>query len=210
MVVFDVGANVGDWTKLAARLLPGATVHAFEPVRSTHTVAVGAVRDLGERVVLNDFGLSDCDGHLDMFVDPERSTVASTMSSMRSVTTSAVTCAFTTGDDYCSCRDIDRIDMLKIDTEGADHLVLAGFGVMLERAAVRVVQFEHGPWSIESHSLLADKYRYLEAFGYAVGRLFPDGVEFRPHSRSIEDFRLANYVAVRVDDPIRDQLAAPR
>src|SRR4051812_44598013 len=28
--VFDVGAHVGEWTQLAARSLPAATVHAFE------------------------------------------------------------------------------------------------------------------------------------------------------------------------------------
>lgn len=209
-VVFDVGANVGDWTRLATALLTSATVHAFEPVPATYAVCVRSLEDLHDRVVLNDFGLSNQRGAQAMFVDPTRSTVASMISPPGADATSVVNCSFLTGDEYCAMRSVDSIDFLKIDAEGADHLVLAGFAGMIERRAVRVIQFEHGPWAFTTHSLLFDKYSLLETNGYIVGRLFPNGVEFRPFTRGIEDFRLANYVAVRSDDPLRHLLAALR
>lgn len=44
------------------------------------------------------------------------------------------------GDAYCQQHGIDRIDLPKIDVEGAEHLVMDGFGDMLSK--VGVIQWE--------------------------------------------------------------------
>lgn len=36
-VIFDIGSNIGTWTLLVKSLLPGAEVHAFEPLESHNT-----------------------------------------------------------------------------------------------------------------------------------------------------------------------------
>ena len=55
-VVFDVGANVGEWTAVAVGINPRASYHCFEP--SPATFAVLAKRGFPANVRLNNFGLS--------------------------------------------------------------------------------------------------------------------------------------------------------
>jgi FkbM family methyltransferase len=48
----------------------------------------------------------------------------------------------TTLDAYCARSKIERIDVLKIDTEGFDLKVLQGSSVMLQKHAIKFVYFE--------------------------------------------------------------------
>ena len=60
-----------------------------------------------------------------------------------------------TGDAYCTRHRIERIDLLKIDVEGAEHLVLRGFERMLHERRIEVIQFEYGLANIYTHHLFA-------------------------------------------------------
>jgi hypothetical protein len=84
-----------------------------------------------------------------------------------------------------------------MDVEGAEHLVLHGFQKTLDREAVDLIQFEYGKYSILTHFLLADYYRLFESKGFVIGKLFPEGVQFRPYSLDDEDFLGPNFVACR-------------
>jgi FkbM family methyltransferase len=178
----------------------GATIHSFEPAPATFQALRSNVASISNRVLLNETGLSDVEGEVDIYFDSGKSTVAGMYSGGDDNSTERIRCRFTTGDHYCQERNIEAIDFLKIDTEGADHQVLAGFGEMLRSRSVRCVQFEFGHWALVSRFLLADFYRSLEGDGYIVGRLYPDGVEFGGYELRREDFRLANYVAVLESD----------
>ena len=106
-----------------------------------------------------------------------------------------------TGDEYCQQHGIQHIDFLKIDVEGADHLVLEGFDRMLDSRAVRVVQFEYGYTHGDAHFLMRDFYALFERHGYIVGRLEPAGVAFSPWTYEKNDFTSGpNYVAIAGDD----------
>jgi hypothetical protein len=62
--------------------------------------------------------------------------------------------------------------------------------------------------NIITHFLLRDFYELLEGRAYAVGKLFPDHVDFRPYVLEDEDFLGPNYIAVRKMRP--DIIAALR
>jgi Methyltransferase FkbM domain len=85
---------------------------------------------------------------------------------------------------------------LKVDVEGAEGAVLQGFKTALAERRIDVVQFEYGFQNIFSRFLLLDFYRLLEPHGYAVGKLYPDGVCFKSWEPKDEDFYGPNYVAV--------------
>src|SRR4051812_22174093 len=51
-LVFDVGANVGDWTEIALRINPHLRVHCFEPSAATFE-RLKSRPCMDERVVLN-------------------------------------------------------------------------------------------------------------------------------------------------------------
>ena len=90
--------------------------------------------------------------------------------------------------------------MAKIDVEGGEHLVLKGFD---DYDNITVIQFEYGLHNIYSRFLLRDFYELLSDF--EIGKLYPNGVDFRPYHASDEDFLGPNYVAVnrRASDLLR-------
>lgn len=205
MVVFDVGANIGEWsTEMSERLGQAAVIHAFEP----NPVAASRFRGTTRNAVgiqLNEFGLSDATAQLDMDVSGHRSQKSTVAEGQGRLLNTAVddyrriSAKFVTGDAYCRERGIDMIDLLKIDTEGHDLRVLKGFADMLRDGRIVAIQFEYSRLNIFSRSLLRDHYELMSQSvrpGYDIGRVYPTGVDFRPYSPADENFIDGNFVAV--------------
>jgi hypothetical protein len=100
------------------------------------------------------------------------------------------------GDTYCAENSIDRINFLKIDTEGHEMAVLAGFARMLAEKRVEIIQFEYGGTWLDSRTQLLDAFELLSRYGYILGKLHPRGIKVYPrYSQALETFRYSNYVA---------------
>lgn len=205
-VVFDVGANVGDWSVHAAVAFPEATIHAFEPVPDTHSALARSATSLPGRIVANPFGLADKDGAIPLTVMADDNTLSSIVA-LHEGQGRQVDCAMRAGDAYMAEHGIDRIDLLKIDVEGAEHLVLQGFARALAEGRIGVIQFEYGQANIVTRFLLRDFHLLLESHGYSVGKLFPARVDFRSYRFEHEDFIGPNFVAVRAaPDSVKELL----
>lgn len=194
-VVFDVGANVGDWAVHAAVALPEATIHAFEPVPDTYDALARSATSLPGRIIANASGLSDRDGAIALTVMADDSTLSSIVK-LHEGQGRQIECAMRAGDAYMAEHGIDRIDLLKIDVEGAEHMVLAGFARALAEGRIDVIQFEYGQANILTRFLLLDFHLLLESYGYSVGKLYPARVDFRSYRFEHEDFIGPNFVAV--------------
>lgn len=195
--LFDVGAHVGDWTAIARVHAPKADIHVFEIMPSTAT-ALSDRFGSDELITVNATGLLNDSGAVRVKHYPSRPTLTGVLDYPHDESYEWVDVHATTGDTYCSEHAIATIDLLKIDAEGADHLVLAGFERMFADGAIDVVQFEYGQASITSHFLLADYYRFFEDRGFVLGKLFPHHVEFKHYDIGRdENFLGPNFVAVR-------------
>jgi hypothetical protein len=110
-------------------------------------------------------------------------------------------------DHFSQNQDIGSIDLLKIDTEGMEFKVLKGAESLLISGAIRVIQFEYGYACIDAGYLLKDLYDYLTSYGYLIGKLYPNYIDFRPYDRTMENFIGPNFVAVsRKEKKILKQL----
>ena len=202
--VFDVGANVGSWTRMASERFPGATIHSFELSGSTYEHLCANLADIPS-AKLNNIGLSDSEEVLtykDYGVDSGVNTILVDANYHdRKVKPELREGRVSTGDNYCAQHDIERIDFLKIDVEGAESLVLAGFESMLGKSAVRLVQFEYGYTNGDAHFLMKDFYKFFGRFGYVVGVLKPGGARFTDFSYKLNDFSSGpNFVAIHGSD----------
>jgi FkbM family methyltransferase len=197
-MIFDVGANVGEWVALVGGHCPAAAIHAFEIVPQTADQLQQAVA--GRPVIVNRFGLSDHDGQIEMNSFTKSSQLAS-MFPYPHGDSEKIACAVMRGDTYVERNRIEHIDVLKIDTEGAESLVMTGFGDYLNDEFVSLIQFEYGKASILSHVLLYDYYRILGERGFALGKLYPNHVKFKEYDFEDEDFLGPNYIAVSKKRP---------
>jgi FkbM family methyltransferase len=203
--VFDVGANVGHWSAAAGGLLTNVQIHCFELSPSTFVTL--SERLTGPGFILNNCGMSNHDGVVEFKNYGENSTISTLLTQAtfhdERVIPTVAEARVVTGDTYCRENGIDHIDLLKIDVEGADHLVLFGFGGLLAKRAVRVVQFEYGYTHGDAHFLMRDFYSLFEGYGYVVGRLNARGVHVTPWKYSLNDFTSGpNFVAIHRDDAI--------
>jgi FkbM family methyltransferase len=200
-VFFDVGANRGDWTDYLMRnaSMP-VNGHLFEISKSMFERLEDNVGHY-PGLTINNAGLSHEPGTLEFRRYPSAEGVNSFHVDtdfwdwqLDSVTETAVV---TTGDRYCETHGIEHIDLLKIDTEGWEWNVLRGFSRMLSEHRISVVQFEYGYLTADLHVVMKDFWRLFNDYGYSVGPLYKQGVDFRNFIYRDNDFREdANYVAI--------------
>lgn len=200
--VFDVGANIGEWSLLAADVFPTCDIHSFEIVPTTFARLRDNIASI-PRIRPNNFGLSKADGFVDVHL-PGKDTSTATLYPVTGALEQAgwykdkTSCEVRTASRYLKENLIDAIDLVKIDVEGADLDVLLGFGEDIDR--VRVIQFEYGVFNIASHALLFDFWHFCRKHGFVLGKIYPRRVFFFEYGFWKEDFAGNNYLAVREDE----------
>jgi FkbM family methyltransferase len=162
-VVWDVGANVGYFSLLAARL--GATVHAYEPVPENVRAIRGNVAANGfdERVEVHPVAVAASAGRAGLLVveDPSWSHLADRGRHPRTRHELEVDVVTLDG------LGLPAPDLVKIDVEGSEVAVLQGARELLARARPVLI--------VELHETNAEVCDLLEGAGYAVENL--DGPE---------------------------------
>lgn len=200
-VIFDIGANKGEWSRLVSQMNPSCIIHAFEIVPSTYEELLRSTRNLAN-VERNNYGLSDKEGVLSVSLGRDSSTATGcrirTMRFHNEYYYKEIRCKVRKASDYMNERNLKFIDYAKIDVEGMDFRVIKGFGNQLPK--VRALQFEYGIFNISSHDLLADFYRHLNKYGFVVGKIFPRCVKFCEYHFDMENFHGSNYIAVRNEE----------
>lgn len=142
-VFWDIGANIGLHAISAARLYPAVQVHAFEPNPDTFARLQRHIAGNGVAVRAWSFALGDADGAGALHVPVEENSGRSTL----------VACAETAGWPTANVRvvradsgvgrgDLPAPTIVKLDVEGTEPAVLAGFGELLQATTLRAVVFE--------------------------------------------------------------------
>lgn len=196
-VIFDVGANVGDWTADCRKFSSSAKYFLFE--MSEETFETLRERFGGDRLIaLENVALGQKDGRLEykFYGSGSGSNSLVTNSDFKKSEFELRSVEVKAGDGYCSERGIDKINLLKIDTEGNEYDVLMGFRGLLEEKRIDVIQFEYGYANGDAGHLMKDFFVMLNGCGYSVGPLRRKGVLFKEFSYSDNNFRTGpNYVA---------------
>jgi FkbM family methyltransferase len=169
--VFDVGANVGQSAAIFSDTFAAATIHSFEPnpdaYEHLHVLAAGY-----PRVRPVNAAVGDGEGEATFFVnkfDQTSSLLRPTEGASRFLAVpdgldfqAERRVRVITLDRYCAENGIDRVDLLKLDTQGYELRVLAGARALLEREAVPLIYLEVGFVPLyEQQPLFPQVYQYL-------------------------------------------------
>ena len=196
MTVVDVGAYIGMFTCLMAKqVLPQGQVHAFEPSqRSYQRLCENLAVNSFQNVTVNRQAVFSGNGDRALYCygapfESLSSVVRHELSRehnvLRSVSEEQV--GTVSLDDYCEKWAIRRIDLLKIDAEGAEPEVFAGADQLLSQGRIRAVLFEVGPG-------VRQELDRLKSHGFRFSVLSPDG-SLLPASES-KVSRAVNIIAV--------------
>jgi FkbM family methyltransferase len=173
-VYVDAGAHIGIHALLLARhllALGGGTVVAFEPVQEVAQVIVRTAERNGlPNVCVERYALGARRGEVDLRDDPSNFHAAD----------AAVRSAYGPGDlvgaypqvsldDWLSASSLARIDVIKIDVEGAELEVLRGMARILVDVPPRAIGVEIRRYLLERAGLQDGELEsFLERHGYAL------------------------------------------
>lgn len=200
IVVFDVGAHVGNYTTALNKIFGDkAKIFSFEPAKESFQILLPKVVDLKNVHPFN-IGFSDRESTELLYAEWISSGLASLykrkldhfgiyMNRMEEVQLSTI-------DSFCQANNIDKIHFLKLDTEGHEQKILEGALKMINENRIDYIQFEFGGCNIDSKTYFRDFYNYL-AQHYRIYRLLENGIKEIPvYKEWNEIFLNVNYLAI--------------
>lgn len=199
-VVFDIGANVGEYSKAVLANCSNARVFAFEPNPPAFKLLE---RMKSERLSVHNFGLgsksqqseifeyefSSGSGHATLYKDVIEKELGKSSKSepvlIRKI------------DDVIEELGVERIHLLKIDTEGHELYVIQGAAAALKASMIDLIQFEFNSMNVASRVFMRDFYDLLPDFEFF--RIIRDGwVPMGPYKASTHEiFAIHDVVAIR-------------
>jgi FkbM family methyltransferase len=136
-VCFDVGGNVGYFSLLLSSLLDTGSVHSFEPITGNSTlIAASAALNGFDNITVNNTAVGDQNGHVNFSIS-EDSAYSSMIDTGRVSEKVNVSVPILRLDDYIKTAKTPKVDILKIDVEGAEAQVLDGAKALLQNSAKR-------------------------------------------------------------------------
>lgn len=203
LTLFDIGANIGSYTEmllnLSAKHNINASVHVFEPTSGCFEVLEKKFLNK-KQVSLNNLAVSDSEGKADIYFDQAGSTLASLyhrdLDNLNVSLNNKEVVDLVRLDSYIKLKNINHINLIKIDTEGHDLAGLLSLGTYLHYNFIDFIQFEYGGTTLDARASLKDFYKLLEPAGFVICKIKPGYLEQRAYHHIMENFNYANYVAV--------------
>ncbi len=202
VIVFDVGANVGQFAKMAAHEISSANmIYSFEPSGKTYLALQDIIKanKLESQVVAYNIGFGSVEASLTLYSSEISSTIASLYNQANPLrefkNEYKEVVKIETIDQFCTVNFVSRIDYLKLDIEGHEYQALLGAVDMLSNNKVSFIQFEFGECQIDSKTFFRNIYNLLKD-KYDFYRIVSDGLApIKAYSADLEVFSTANYLA---------------
>lgn len=142
-VCLDIGSNVGYYSVLFAS--KGAEVHSFDPVRENHAIlTLTAALNMDLAIHAHHCAVGDKAGLVEFYV-PKQTSYSRMQSNEKFETEDRRTVELITIDQL----ELPRVDVIKIDVEGAEEKVIKGMTETLARCRPKLVMIE----LVEEHLL---------------------------------------------------------
>jgi len=179
LLIFDVGANIGEETFHYHKAFPNAIVYSFEPYPETAEKLKNTVGH--KNILVFQLGVAEDPG--------ERKLNINTNSDVNSFYKRPTNCRsyFPTDgeyideikvptvslDQFVQDNDLAKINILKIDVEGGELAVLNGAHELLSHSKIDVIFLEIGfVQRFEDEPYFTQIFSFLRGFGYTVYNLY--------------------------------------
>jgi FkbM family methyltransferase len=174
-VFFDIGAHEGNLTREINKEFLNASIYAFEPFPSSYE-KLSRLAESSPNIKAFPVALSSSSGTTDFFVNNSSETNSLFPSKKVDTAIDALTCSIDkitidtlTLNEFCASHNIDRIDLVKLDTQGSELEVLKGSESLLRTQSISAIYCEVEFIEIyEKQPLFNEVFRYLSMHGYTL------------------------------------------
>jgi FkbM family methyltransferase len=200
LVLFDVGANIGNYSKDLYQVFGDkSSIYAFEPFSHPYK-SLELLKDVIPQFQPFKSGFSDKDQTLTIYTNKEFSEVGGLynrdFSQFDIYLKESEDCFFDRIDHFAEVHSLSHINLLKIDVEGHELFVLKGAEKLLDNNAIDFIQFEFGTANYLSKTYLYDFFQLLSS-KYRMYKLLANGLlEIKEYNPDIEIHVLSNYFAI--------------
>ncbi|ANV87358.1 FkbM family methyltransferase [Picosynechococcus sp. PCC 7117] len=174
-IVFDVGANNGQTALHIAREFPQSQIYAFEPVPDTYQQLQKNTSELSNINLVNQ-ALSDFVGESTFYISSN-----SLLSSLCPEETNSIKAnakvSVNTVDNFCEVNNINKISLLKTDTEGFDLKVVQGAKNNIKNKCIDFIYTECRFFNRNISSDFIDMIYYLNENDYALVCIYTEAVD---------------------------------
>jgi len=200
-VILDVGANIGSYSAMLRNHNIEIPIYAFEPHPMNFQNLKNASSKYGfspiskglgkinERVKIYDYSAQEGSQHASVYKD--------VIEVIHKSNSREFEIELTTIDSFVEENNLQKIALLKIDTEGNEKNVLLGAEKAIENNIIEVIQIEFNEMNVVSRTFFKDIIDLLP--GYTFYRLLPDGMKALGNYYSVlhEIFAFQNIVAIK-------------
>ena len=183
-LIFDVGANRGQTVQKLKRWFPQAHIHCFEPVPDTLAILQKVTKPY-TNIHYHAFGLAKAEQEavINLLEDDSMNTLYLNDSDLP-LKRGEMMVQLKTLDQVMTEEGMEAIDLLKIDTEGADLDVLQGASLALADERIRFIQVESGmnPFN-DRHIPYHAFHDLMTHFGYLPFGLYEQHLEWNGQAR---------------------------
>jgi FkbM family methyltransferase len=198
-VIIDVGANVGNYSRKVRAANSKVKIYAFEPHPATYQKLLN--NTAGMQIEAINSGVGSSSGILKLYdyAEDDGSSHASLYQEViEKIHKSKATeheVEVITLDEFAERDHVDRVSLLKIDTEGNELEVLKGFTKYLEAGKVDLIHFEFNEMNVVSRALFKDFMELLPDYDFF--RMLPNELVLieKYHPLYCEIFAYQNIVA---------------
>ena len=201
-ISLDIGANYGKYSEEILKKT-NSKVYAFEPLKKCHKKLEEIQVKFGERLKIFHYAIGDVNENAEIQYADSNTELASIFKDVNQINyinndkrqKIIIKTLDSLLDDGTFC-DFEKIDLIKIDTEGYEYRVLQGMQKVLENMRPKYIQIENN-W----HQLIVNKSIYQISKllpNYDLYQLLPHGmIKRNPILPESNIFRYSNFVFVR-------------
>lgn len=198
IIVFDVGANIGKYSKKVLTKFSNLPVriYAFEPTRNAF-FALQSMAINQAKIIPLKIGLSSSCRSAIIYYD-RKGMIGSSLYKPNALSERHIAedIELVTLDEFCNNNQVSYIHLLKIDVEGHELDVILGARELINNKKIKFIQFEMSFANINSRVFFKDLYTALSD-RYNIYRILQDGLyPINKYERRLEIFEVANFLAV--------------
>ena len=204
-VIFDLGANIGEWTDSIKCYCPNAQIYAFEPTPNIYQYILSKFKEyenitcIQAAINSNDMGrqpfhvwnaeeLVNFGGNSIHYRPLEY--LFNNKPKIIQVSTQSL-------DGFCERNNIEHINYVKIDVEGSERDVIFGAMDLINTHSIDYIQFEYAGGFRDAGVSLKEIYNFLTKRGYRLYRILAGGslTEETEWKDGLESYGYEVYVA---------------